>query len=336
MTTQPIALGSTDAKVASGRAVLRAFWAISPVMTLFWGMSALYLLLGLAGLAFDGRQVLGQPVWAKSTKFALSFLLYAPTLLWVQTVTQVRPRLMRRILDLSAATLLVEMALLMVQAFRGQAMHFNVATPFDAALWTAMSISIMVFYLANIVGFVLLLRQPLADPAFGWSLRLGMLLMMIGFGLGFLMTGPRPEQMALIHAGEQSPFIGGHTVGAPDGGPGAPFLGWSRDHGDLRVAHFVGIHGAQFMALIGWLMLLATRRPRHSLRPGHRLAMVWGGFLSYLGLVALITWQALRGQPLLQPDRLTVSALAALIALTGLWVGGVVWSAARSRGLVNA
>jgi EamA domain-containing membrane protein RarD len=88
-------------------------------------------------------------------------------------------------------------------------------------------------------------------------------------------------------------------------------VGWSIQGGDLRVPHFVGMHALQLLPLVGWFISRRRRWPMSS-----RVAMVVTVALSYLGLVGLVTWQALRAQPLLAPDALTLTALAALGAVT--------------------
>lgn len=62
---------------------------------------------------------------------------------------------------------------------------------------------------------------------------------------------------------------------------------------------------------------------------GHRIALVWTAGVSYLGLVGLLSWQALRGQPLTSPDALTLVALVALILAAGATASAVVL---RARG----
>jgi hypothetical protein len=99
-----------------------------------------------------------------------------------------------------------------------------------------------------------------------------------------------------------------------------PGIGWSTVGGDLRIPHFVGLHGLQIMPLFGWLI---TQR-RHvfaRFREGHRLALVWIVGTGYLGMVLLLAWQAMRGQSPVHPDSETIAAFGALmfaVVLAGL------------------
>jgi hypothetical protein len=92
-----------------------------------------------------------------------------------------------------------------------------------------------------------------------------------------------------------------------DGSSRLPLVGWSTSGGDLRVAHFTGLHALQVLPL---LVFGLRRARRHG--AGQRLGLVWTGALGYLGLIALTTWQALRGQPALAPDALTLAAATGL------------------------
>jgi hypothetical protein len=48
---------------------------------------------------------------------------------------------------------------------------------------------------------------------------------------------------------------------------------------------------------------------------GHRIGLVLIGALSYLGLIGLFTWQALRDQSVIAPDATTISAFLGLAAI---------------------
>ena len=144
-----------------------------------------------------------------------------------------------------------------------------------------------------------------------------MIIAIIGMGLGYLMTTPTPDQIASWEAGAPVTVIGAHSVGVPDGGAGMPVTGWSTEGGDMRIPHFVGLHGLQ---IVPWIGLFITRRRRLTLQ--QQVSLVWIAGLGFLGLLALVTWQALRGQPLIAPDGLTLAALAAL--LVGVALGVVI------------
>jgi hypothetical protein len=118
-------------------------------------------------------------------------------------------------------------------------------------------------------------------------------------------------------------MFGAHTVGAPDGGPGLPLTGWSTMAGDLRVPHFVGMHALQVLPLFA--LALAALAPRLArLRDERaRLRLVLTAAVSHAGLVAVLLWQALRGQSLMHPDAPTVAGFAAVAVVA---LGGTAWA----------
>jgi hypothetical protein len=138
-----------------------------------------------------------------------------------------------------------------------------------------------------------------------------LVLTIVGFLQGSLMTQGTPEQIAAKIGGQRMTLLGAHTVGnpslTPDVGVGLPLVGWSTEHGDLRIGHFVGTHALQVISLLG--LWLSRRRLSHRAK----MQLLGIGFLGYVGLFVLTTWQALRGQALLQPDGLTLAVLGGLL-----------------------
>src|SRR5215204_7749867 len=92
--------------------------------------------IALLGLIVDPRVITGAPVWMKPLKFATSIAIYGATLLWMLTFIPDRPRLVAAISWGVFLGFGVEMALIVMQVLRNTTSHFNVATSFDAAMFS--------------------------------------------------------------------------------------------------------------------------------------------------------------------------------------------------------
>lgn len=267
------------------------------------------------GLLVDDRVLGGAPVWAKPLKFALSSMIYGLTWSWLCSLITYREDKVRKASAIIVGFLIVELVIIVSQAARQRYSHFNFATIPDAVLFEIMAVSIIIVWCGNLVLTLLVFRSDIRDRARKLALGLGAVIALVGMGLGALMTIPRSGQFGALHAGTGNE-VGAHAVGVPDGGPGLPILGWSTTGGDLRIPHFVGMHALQAMIVLNVIV--------HSWRRLNRAAtdLMWIGAAGFAGLLTLVTWQALRGQPLIHPDAWTLSALAALTA--GLIVATVV------------
>ncbi|MCO5555085.1 hypothetical protein L7F22_008625 [Adiantum nelumboides] len=100
--------------------------------------------------------------------------------------------------------------------------------------------------------------------------------------------------------------------------PGLPLVGWSTLGGDLRVPHFVGMHALQLLPLLLIVFELAAGRAARLADPRVRRDLMTTAAAGYTGVLALLTWQALRGQPLVAPDALTAGERAPAVVLDHL------------------
>ncbi|MEU1897943.1 hypothetical protein ABZ512_06160 [Nocardiopsis dassonvillei] len=279
------------------------------------------LAVAVVGLLLDDRVVHGDPVWLKPAKFAVSIGVYNVTLAWLLSLLTRWRRTGWWLGTVAAVMLAGELVAIVIQTARGQASHFNYATPFDSAVYNAMAAMIVAVWVANLAIGALLLTRRLDDRSTTWAIRTGIAIGLVGMGLAYLMTSPTAEQMTAMREGGVAEVIGAHTVGYADGGPGLPLVGWSTVAGDLRVPHFVGLHGLQVMVLLALALTAWRGRYPRLASDALRLRVVAVVGASYTALVALTTWQALRGQSVVRPDALTLAVAGALAAgtLLGLW-----------------
>ncbi|MEI9971283.1 MAG: hypothetical protein WDO73_04080 [Ignavibacteriota bacterium] len=206
--------------------------------------------------------------------------------------------------------MVLELAIIALQAYRGTTSHFNFSTPLNGVLFVIMGVAIVAQTFISIAVAVAFWRQRFEDPAMGWALRLGMIITIVGALSAGFMTHPTAAQLAGAQAGQGLPIAGAHTVGAPDGGPGLTGTGWSTEHGDLRIPHFIGLHAFQVLPLLAFVM----RRRRFS--DDTRVRLTLTAAASYFTLVVLLLIQALRGLPILGPDGLTFGLFGAWALVT--------------------
>jgi hypothetical protein len=276
----------------------------------------------------DDRVLVGAPIWFKPFKFAVSIVIYAVTWAWLYAYLP-RNRLVRWSTTIIAAMLAIEYLIIVGQVLRGRQSHFNVATVLDAVLWATMATSIVVLWVANLVVAGYLLRREVGGPPLTWAVRAGAVVSLFGAAVAFLMTRPTAAQRASFGDGTFAGIIGGHSVGATDGGPITPLTGWSTTAGDLRIAHFVGLHALQVLPLVAVLLALLAGRVAVLRAEEVRTRLVVVASAGYAALTLLSLWQALRGQPLTDPDGLTLAALGLLVVLVAAAVVAVLATGRR-------
>ncbi len=220
---------------------------------------------------FDHRQVLGINLWIKPIKFALSIAIYCFTWAWIITYLP-SINVQRNFSWFTAAAMLFEMVAIASQAALGRQSHFNVSTPYSSILFGLMGIVIVLQTLfALYVGILFFSIAPGAlSPAMLWAIRLGIVIACVfAFQGGYM--GSKLS----------------HTVGAADGSAGIPVLNWSRTAGDLRIAHFVGLHALQMIPLFVALLGITSAAP----------VIVFS--VGYFLFTSTLFYQALLGRPLI-------------------------------------
>jgi hypothetical protein len=272
-----VSLPSTVLLRARLQAGSPALFAVGMAMLLVAAMT-------LALALLDARLFQGVSTWAKPLKFQLSTGLYLLTLAlfmaWLPAGKK-QTWLARYVVWSAIGAGIFEVAYITWQGAFGLASHYNQTSAFYSAMYTMMGVGAVILTTASLALAIVIARSPAyALPrALKHAVVLGLLLtFVLGTGFGSYLGAQRT----------------GHWVGGAltDAG-GLPLFNWSRTGGDLRVAHFFGIHAMHFVPAIAALAA-SVRLPW-----AKYVAGVW---LLAVGFSVLTVWtfvQAARGQPFL-------------------------------------
>ncbi len=250
---------------------------------------------------FDTRELAGVSVWEKPLKFFISSAIFSFTFSWLSSFITKGGRWVKIAGSFIAVSLTVELVLIVTMAAIGTTSHFNVSTPTAIVIWSLMATFISIVLLSTLFLSFMIMFQKEQEFNLKLTLVLGSLNTAVGMGLAYLMTWPTAKQLA-----DYQGIAGAHAVGVSDGGPGLPLLGWSTIAGDLRVGHFFGLHSIQVAAILLAVSLL--------LPITFRVPLLIVGNLTWLGFVALVTWQSLRAEPFSVPSALTLAGFGVLVA----------------------
>jgi hypothetical protein len=235
----------------------------------------------LFAYAVETRTLYGINVWAKPLKFQASLGLYLLTLAWFWAYLPAAARARRWVAAFPAvlaAIALFEVGYISLQAGRGVGSHFNIATPLEEWMFRLMGIGALILTGGSLVLGLLLARS--GAPGLSPTFRRGVI-------WGLVLTFVLGVSSGLVIVFNQQHWVGGTLSDAG----GFPIFGWSRDGGDLRVAHFFGLHAMQILPAFA---LAAERVAARSAR-----AAVAAATLALVALTAATCVQALAGRPFL-------------------------------------
>lgn len=248
----------------------------SPILHGVVLLHLLITLISVLGMFIDDRMLLGLNVWVKPFKFSISGAIYLFTFGYLTTLYPFSARKRNWLNQITTWAMFIEIAVVTMQAARGVQSHFNQTSLLDGLLFAAMGLAIS-FVVAGIVFllFESLRLKMMVAPTIQLAIIIGWLVVLFGSYVG----GQMISQMS-------------HTVGAADGSAGLPILSWSTVVGDLRVAHFLGLHAIQILPLFAFFMVKFSPLKRIT-----QLGTITIFGLVYAAYVGFIFYQAKQAIP---------------------------------------
>lgn len=258
-----------------------SWFAAEPLFATTGFFLALTLLVTIPSLWLDTRVFQDANVWIKPIKFQIALSVFLLTLAffarWLPSGFTER-RLYRIYAVVVVFTVIGEMVWIGGAAMFGIASHYNTSSPLMAAIYPLMGVFAFTLTSATLVYGIAIWRnrQTDLDPAMRLSIALGLC-------LTFVLTVPIANELAAATT---------QFVGMPLTGATVPIMGWSREVGDLRIAHFFATHAMHFVPFLG-LIIISVFSSRAA-KPA-----VWLTSIAFAGFTAFSFFQALEGQPLI-------------------------------------
>ena len=202
--------------------------------------------------------------FVKPTKFFFSVCIFCLTMGWIGYELH-QPDVMNLYNIVVIVVMSFELFVITWQAANGRISHFNISKPLYSTLFSLMGVAISILTLHTAyLGYLFFKIDNLNIPiGYLWGIRLGIILFVIFAFEGGIM-GAKLQ----------------HTVGSADGSNGIAFLNWSKHYGDLRIAHFWGMHSLQLLPLLGFYVF---KNPAAIIA----FTIVYFGFVVYVLVIAL-------------------------------------------------
>lgn len=222
----------------------------------------------------DSRVLDGANVWFKPIKFQLSVSIFLVTLSVMVAATG--PRFKRSIIGRSTiwiaiSTSVFEIFWITVRAALAERSHYDTDTAFGSTMYALMGVAAVLLSATPIVIAIAALASR-SNTAIPKLLPLGMLLGSLVAFVGAAVVGSM-----LSRSPEHYP------TSVADQSSRLPFIGWSVERDDLRIAHFVGLHALQGLIALAVILLPSPRRLAGAILCS--TALTW--LAAVLGLVLL-------------------------------------------------
>lgn len=199
----------------------------------------------------DGRMIDGSNVWLKPLKFQVSVAIFLATL--AVMVPLARPTFRRSVpgritVWLAIVTSVFEIGWITLRAGMGERSHYATDTAFGGIMYGLMGVAAVILSLTPIAVAISGMRATSGGTAHSvlrWAGLFGAAVGLVGASVIGIMLGGSPQH---------------YPVDAQDAATRLPIAGWSTERGDLRIAHFIGLHAMQGLLVAGLLVLTLSPR----------------------------------------------------------------------------